>query len=312
MQDDFIGRIGAEGDQNFVVIDQIDDGTLNDVFRRRIQDGVLSRVQGDADAGLADLGTDAFEGCLVDFRPIECIDRTRTERNQIRADAVESDVIGAVVVDYLLQRLEIVRGHLHQFLRGRIPLHEAADICVWGADVQTGIADGHGYSPFLFFVSCSVSYPFIHHGPMAAMLFIDYYTQSGGEDAIQVFRMECLLFAFCDTVLGIRPTPRNRWPFRRLFGVLGSSFSRRFYLLLAFRYSLLSVWSTPWSLRRLFGIPRPSFSRRTRTLSAVRDGDCDTILGFTGMQPCVDRGSEPIVPIVLFFVVIGFLWNSFI
>ena len=153
MQDDFVGRVGAERGQDFVVIDQIGDGALHDVFRRRVQDGVLARVQGNAHAAFADFGADAVEGFLVDFRPIECIDRTRTERNQVRTDAVEADVIGDVVVDHLLQRLQIMRGHLRQFLRGRVPLHDAADICVWCADVQTGIADAHRGSSFGFSVS---------------------------------------------------------------------------------------------------------------------------------------------------------------
>lgn len=34
MQDDFIGRIGAECRQDFVVVNQIGDGALPDVFRR--------------------------------------------------------------------------------------------------------------------------------------------------------------------------------------------------------------------------------------------------------------------------------------
>ena len=80
---------------------------------------------------------------------VECVDRTRTERDQIRTDAEQLDVVLAVVVDHLLQRGQIVRGHLRQFLRGRVPLHDAADICVGCADVEAGVADGHRGPPFV-------------------------------------------------------------------------------------------------------------------------------------------------------------------
>ena len=100
-------------------------------------------MQGDAHAAFADLGADAFEGFFMDFRPNERVDRARTERDQIRTDAVEVDVIGDVVIDYPLQRLQIMRGHFRQLFRGRVFLHEAADVCVRGTDVEAGIADGH-------------------------------------------------------------------------------------------------------------------------------------------------------------------------
>jgi len=44
MEDDFIGVIGVECGQDFVVVNQIRDGARDDVFVRRIQDGVLARV----------------------------------------------------------------------------------------------------------------------------------------------------------------------------------------------------------------------------------------------------------------------------
>jgi len=102
MQNDFIRHVGAECGQDFVVVDQIGDGALHDVLDRGGQDGVLARVQGNAHAAFMDLGGDAFEGLLVDFRPIECVDRTRTERDQVRTDAEKFDVVLAVIVDHPL------------------------------------------------------------------------------------------------------------------------------------------------------------------------------------------------------------------
>ena len=78
--------------------------------------------------------------------------RTRAEGYQGRADAIESDAIGDVVVDHLLQRLQIVCSHLRQFLRSRVPLHDAADLGVGCADVKAGVTDAHSGPPlgFLF------------------------------------------------------------------------------------------------------------------------------------------------------------------
>ena len=148
MDDNFVSFIGPERGQDFIVVNQVLNGARDNVFGRRIQDGVLAWVQGDAHAAFADFGADAFEGFLVDFRPSECIDRTRTERNQIRTDSEQSDVVLAVVFDHPFQRGEVVRGHLRQHFRGRVFLHKPADVCVRGAVVQTGIADGHISLPF--------------------------------------------------------------------------------------------------------------------------------------------------------------------
>ena len=98
-----------------------------------------------------------LEGFGVDVPPGERIDRAGAERDQIRADAEQLDVVLAVVVDHLLQRGQIMRGHLRQLLRGRVALHNAAYIGVWCADVEAGIADGHFSSHFtLYYLSQSM------------------------------------------------------------------------------------------------------------------------------------------------------------
>ncbi|MGA9519227.1 MAG: hypothetical protein WBV27_10620, partial [Trichococcus sp.] len=50
-------------------------------------------------------------------------------------------------------------------------------------------------------------YLFIYHDPMAAIMCMDYYTQSCGGIAIRMLRME--VSAVCDTVLGIRPARKD-------------------------------------------------------------------------------------------------------
>ena len=76
--------------------------------------------------------------CLLQDRCLRGLDghcgKDGSERNQVRADLEQLDM----------------RGHLRQFLRGRVPLHDASDVCVWCTDVQTGIADAHCEPPLGF------------------------------------------------------------------------------------------------------------------------------------------------------------------
>ena len=141
--------VDAQTLQHFGVVREIEYSARHDIFVGRIQDGVLARMERHPHAALADLRADVLEGFGVDVPPGERVDRARAERDQIRADSEQFDVVLAVVVDHPLQRGKIVLGHLRQLLRGCVPLHDAADVCVWCADVQTGIADGHGDSPFV-------------------------------------------------------------------------------------------------------------------------------------------------------------------
>ena len=76
MQDDFVGGVSAERGQDFIVINQILDGARDNIFVRRVQDGVLARVERYPHAASADFGADAIEYFLVGFRPIEHVDRT--------------------------------------------------------------------------------------------------------------------------------------------------------------------------------------------------------------------------------------------
>ncbi|MPN21455.1 hypothetical protein SDC9_168834 [bioreactor metagenome] len=131
------------------MVSEIEDSARHDIFVGRIQDGVLARMERHPHAALADLRADVLEGFGVDVPPGKRVDRAGAERDQIRADAEQFDAVLAVVVDHLFQRGQIIRGHFRQFLWGCVALRDAADVCVGCADVQTGIADGHGDSPFV-------------------------------------------------------------------------------------------------------------------------------------------------------------------
>ena len=143
MEDDFVLIVDAQTLQHFGVVREIEDSARHDILVGRIQDGVLARVERYPHAASADFGADALEVLGVDVPPGEHVDRAGAERDQIRTDAVEVDVIGDVVIDYPLQRLQIMRGHFRQLFRGRVFLHDAAYVCMRGADVQAGVADGH-------------------------------------------------------------------------------------------------------------------------------------------------------------------------
>ncbi|MGA9517578.1 MAG: hypothetical protein WBV27_02215, partial [Trichococcus sp.] len=138
--------------------------------------------------------------------------------------------------------------------------HDTADVCVRGADVQAGVADGH--KRLLPSGLLSVGYLFTYHSPMAAMLCMDYYTQSCGSTAIRMLQMK--VSTACGTVLGIRPTtaenagvgcsvffilrsadiPRRR----RLFSILHSSFSQHIVRASAVNHPPISVKSTHQTL----------------------------------------------------------------
>ena len=150
MQDDFVLIVDAQTLQHFGVVREIEDSARHDILVGRIQDGVLARMERHPHAALADLRADVLEGFGVDVPPGERVDRAGAERDQVRADAEQSDIVLAVVVDHLLQRGQIMRGHLRQLFRVRIALHDTADIGVGCADVEAGIADGHFILPSQF------------------------------------------------------------------------------------------------------------------------------------------------------------------
>lgn len=148
MQDDFVLIVDAQTLQHFGVVREIEDSARHDILVGRIQDGVLARMERHPHAALPDLRADVLEVFGVDVPPGERVDRAGAERDQIRADAEQFDIVFAVVVDHLLQRGEVVCGHFRQLLRGRVALHHAADIRVGCADVEAGIADGYRGSSF--------------------------------------------------------------------------------------------------------------------------------------------------------------------
>ena len=148
MEDDFVLIVDAQTLQHFGVVREIEDSARHDIFVGRIQDGVLARMERHPHAALADLRADVLEGFCVDVPPRERIDRAGAEWDQVRADAEQLDIVLAVVVDHLLQRGQIMCGHFRQLLRGRVALHDAADVGVRCADIQAGIAYAHRGSSF--------------------------------------------------------------------------------------------------------------------------------------------------------------------
>ena len=125
-----------------------------------------------------------LEGFGVDVPPGERIDRAGAERDQVRADTEQFDVVLAVIVDHFFQRSQIVRGHFRQLFRGRVALHDTADVCVGCADVEAGIADGHGVL-LSAFLQCEL--PVDTSRPYDRDVFIDHSRQSCEWLAIQIF-----------------------------------------------------------------------------------------------------------------------------
>ena len=184
MEDDFVLIVDAQTLQHFGVVSEIEDSARHDILVGRIQDGVLARMERNPHAALADFRVDVLEGFGVAVPPGKRIDRAGAERDQIRADSEQFDVVLAVVVDHLFQRGKIVRGHFRKLFWGRVALHEAADVCVGCADVEAGIADGHGVL-LSAFLQCEL--PVDTSRPYDRDVFIDHSRQSCEWLAIQIF-----------------------------------------------------------------------------------------------------------------------------